>query len=573
MRSISDMLRHPLAIRAALVVYVLCLVGLITAYFHVTTMDISYSAYIQGPAVFRAGEASALRGVVMDARTGRTLLNIRSLRLELRDAEGLARDLGGAAAGPSGMIHFSARVPAGVKPGTYTLVMRADIDGAAEPFETGGPVRVEAPPEVKPLASAPLPEGESRLIKEMESGQETVDPGVYERSGAVRLEVVPSRLELPSSIPGRFWVRTIDAETGEPLRCDVQLKREAGLGSALPASVKTGLVGLAAVPIKPVSAQTIKLTASCPSAQEGQPARQGTAQVYAAAVASEVSLQLKEPAVLAGSKTGGVVQSLHQSGAILTDVRDLDGRWLSAAAFGLGEGASGVRVTPPGPLGAEPARIVRVQIYTSLFRQGVGWDAQHLLSVGNGQSRGEVVMWLIRRLAAQPGASRAYAYLSGRNAALLSQLDLKQLNELTFAALADIPARFDEPVIVLNNQKADRDKLEAWKADQRAALLSMILLAGLIGLGALAVAVLGYLSASDARRREMARLSEEFEDALSDADPATLDAEALDALSASDPDVALRARRAALLTAVQGALVLATLLMFAGCMVMLLKLL
>lgn len=574
MRSISDMLRHPLALRGALALYVLCLVGLITAYFHIAAMDISYSAYIQGPAQLHAGEVSALRGVVMDARTGQTLQNIKAMRLELRDAEGLSRDLGGAAPGPGGMIHFSARVPAGLKAGPYTLVLRAEIPGAEGPFETAGTVQVVPPPKEDLADRKAFPEGTSRIIKEMESGQDTVDPGVYERAGEVRLEVSPPRLELPSGVESRFWVRAVDAKTGAPLACTVGITREAGLGAPLPAQVKTSPAGLAEVSTKLVSAQTIKLAASCPADAPEQPARTGTAQVYAAAVAAELSLTFREPAVLEGKETVGIIQSLHQSGAVLVDVRDARGRWMDAAAYGLKEGRGGVGFKPPAPLENEPARIVRAQVYTSLFRQGVGWDAQHLLSVGNGQSRGEVVMWLLRRLAEQPGASQVYAHLTERDAALLGKLDLAQLNALTFAALADIPARFDEPVILINNQKADRDALNVWKAGARAQLIQIILLAGLIGLAALGVAVMRGVLASEARKREMARLTEEFHDDLSArGDVDALDREAIDALSADDAEVAQRARRAAVLTAVQGALVLATLLMFARCMVMLFELL
>jgi hypothetical protein len=568
---------RPWVWRGALGVYVACLVGLIVAYLTVASMQVRVSAYVLGGATWTAGAPNAVRGTLMDPLSGRRWHDATGLELRLlTPAQAEQTPLAGPPVGVllatpqvEGAALFHAQVRPEVAPGDYVLALRALAGPDAELFEARSPVRVEAPggPEL-----GPWPAQTSR--REESHARDVL--GVLDSKGPVRIDVLPTRPELPRGLPGEVWLRTTERATGKPLPCVIDFDEVSGLseGAGPPSRVETGRLGLGRVRWSPSLAYTWELSTGClPAPQEAAPEGEVAAEapptrsaatIHIATVASQTSLVA---GVRASRSLEGGLQSLHDEGGFFIDVFVGD-RWAHAKAFGMSPGGSGWGAPAPEVEGVE---VVRVQTSLDLFVRGNAWDVSHVVARGPGVSEQDALergweLLTARHLAsarerAGEGATegdlervRYWEYLtSDEGRALWATIRPEVKPVAVRAMLAAIPPRYVSPEALINSQRADDEAMAAWREEAREQLIAVIALAMLLGVLALGAIVARGIADAKVRQAMLEEIDLDWDD------------------DGEGADVREIGRRAGLSSAIQGFVVFGTIVLFALSLLMLLR--
>ncbi|MEM1347135.1 MAG: hypothetical protein AAGI01_01170 [Myxococcota bacterium] len=558
-------------LRIAIGMYVASLVALIASYFAVSTRQVPVSAYVQGPMIFEAGAPHALRATILDAQLGARRRDVATLEWFLvspgapvRTETSRAEPLRTVLADRSGMTHLTLTPGRDEAPGARELVLRVVFkDPEAEVFEARGAVEVLAATEDE---VGPWPEMTSRRDSEQERRGERY--GMYTSRGPVRIDIVPPKPELVRGLPNRVYLRVSDRATGAPLACTITFDERRGhTESPLPAEVRSSAMGFAELELTPLLDQSWTLSTTCspptlrPDAQESAQAPQETSRssMILTTVAAQTSMS-KVPATATGARIEGAVQSLYETGSLFVDAYDGE-RWFAANAYGLGPRESGWRVEAHEQ--DEQVRVVRVQVYTDFYMQSRAWDAHHVAVTSEGASRRDVAVALVARHAAtestfpdeHPG--QVYQYMEEHALDGFEEMSVSDQNMAIRALLRAIPARFVAPPVVIHSLPKDEAILAEWREAARGKLI--LLIAGAMGLGMVILSLVVVRGLQSLRARDRLYAEVELELACGEADDA-FDKQA----------VARASIMGQWMAAVQIAVVLGTLLLFIGCMIMLL---
>jgi hypothetical protein len=473
----TDKLTRPGFRHAAITLYVVCLVGLIVAFVSVSLLQIEHAAYIQASPTFEKGRPNAMRGVVVDAPTGRFDTQA-SIEVELVDGvyegeESLERlasarrtVIADGSTEPSGHLHLAAEVPENWKAGDYALVMQGNGE-AVENFRTGESVAITE----RSVDEDYWPKRTNRLPKDDRSRKGLV----VESHGPVRIDLLPADGQVSRGLTTELFLRTSDRETGEPISTEVLFEKVEGLGTEdLPATIQTDALGLARIVHVAMTDQTWTVGAG-----------ESSAKLRVTTVPTQVSLKMNDVLAVAGESSVGVVSSLFNSGGLMVDLYDGDD-WLEAAAFGVRPDQSGIQVQVPSIQRHGP--LFRVQVYRSFYDQGGAWDVEYLVAA-NGHELADYQQ-AADALASHLAKHSDDPYFDALVASdvFATEINAAKLRIWIDAMLEAVPRHFDAPTVLINSQKTDRDKLEAWKESVKADLILLTAIALLIGL-----AVLGYL--------------------------------------------------------------------------------
>ena len=608
-----EWLRHPLTWRISLGAYLVCLVGLILAYFAISLQHVRWAVYMQAPEVLVRGAPNASRGLLMSAETGQIVARVHAASLHLARG-GQTWHLADVAPGPSGAIHTQLVPPPELEPGDdYELVFRARVAAGDDPFEARAPITLAAAP---PDAGSDWP---ARVERMPEKERARTYLGYVRGEGPVRVDVIPAQPVLPRGLPGRVWLRTVDRATGAPRACTIHFDNVHGSldHGELPAQVTTDELGLTSLEASLATTHQWKLRAVCgeeldaqigdlleeeapdeedtsapepesadaddaddtddadaePGEPEAPPGSRATIQVGTAA--TQLSVRTREALAGPGEDVELGVYTLFARGGFYVDLYQ-DDRWVWAGSFGVRGGRGGGRLELPEELvGARDAQVYRAQVFHDIYMPGAAWDVAHIASAPADGADADAaldaaILRLLERHAAQPERdeerARGVDWLrtepgqsSWRGA------DGEQRRALLAALLAEIPSHHDRPPALLNSRDADERALEAWKDQVREDLLALIALALLVGVGVLALVVMW--GVQQARRRQ--QLYQEV-----DLELASQELSEIEGVAEVDEAAVHRSGRLARAMAlIQGAVIVGTLVVFAASLVLMLRLL
>ncbi len=506
--------------KAAIALYVVCLVALIVAFVSVSLMKVERAAYIQGPSALEKGRPNAMRGVLLDAPSGRFLTDTDvDLSLiagahrapmspeELAKSSTIAIATGRTAA--SGHVHMRARVPTDTKPGGYTLLLRAE-GAQAKGFQTTRSVRVverSVPADYWPERTERLPQGsDAKDAKTLEKSQ-----------GPVRIDILPDDGRISRGVASEVYLRASDRHTGEPVSVRVDFDKAEGMGTGkLPASVHTDKLGLVRVPVEAMGDQTWTLSthtatnASKGAADPSEPTSSVT--VHLTTVPTQVSVQMNDVLAVAGEPLDGVVHSLFRSGGVMVDLYNADD-WVDAAAYGIRPDQSGIRVRVPRL--DKRAPLYRVQVYRSLYNPGGAWDIEYLVaSDGRSLDDYQKAATTLSALLAKHTDDAYFDWLARSDVFATAGRD--ELRRWIGAMLRAVPRHLDRPSALINSQKADRDRLDAWKAGVKSDLMLLTAVALLIGMAVVVYLVI--LGVRSYRKQNQLLRDVEFEMSMDEAD-------------------------------------------------------
>ncbi len=586
-----DFLRSTKVRRIALVVYVLCLSGLIFAYFVVSAMEVPTSAYVQSSSEWVAGHPNALRGMIMNAQNGRTYTRVHEMELALvREGQDPIK-LSEPEVGPGGIIHMQVRPPRQTPLGTYDVRLRVWLEASSPAFEARSPVEILPPLQAtKPLA---LPERTERMN---EAEAERTRLGVLSSDGPVHIDIVPRQPVLARGLPNTVYLRTTERETGQPIPCSVRFDAIEGLfeGDPPPAQIQTNTQGIGRVALTPTTTHHWKVSTACsPPASEGaaseasdgknSPAAsvvigdtspRSKARIQLGTAATQMAFHMKHAQTGPDETAKGVLRTIFEDGGGFVDLWR-NGRWVWASSFGFRGGRGGIHLDIPEAPSTQPELLYRAQVFQDIWVQGRAWDAQYLWGAAQGDEQGTKAA--IERLAklhhtalrdvrgedgrVPEGVSERLAYFEWLRAhpGHLRELSEEQANDLLRAMLREIPEHYTRPPVLINSQDRDQRELDARKDAIRAQLYWMTVLMMCIGVAALALVVMWGLQ----HARHKQRLLEEVEQELI--------VQGEDAADIDEATVAREGKLARAMAVVQGAVVLGTLLIFIFGVLMIMK--
>ena len=481
------MLKHPLFLKITLLLYLVCLIGLISAYFIISAMEIPYAVYLQGPNALVPGKAHAFRGQLINAQNHLTLRRVHDASLTLSSPSSGSHLLGTPSIGPDGKITLQHLLPPDFPQGSYTLNLEVVISPSEPTFHASSPVTVAAPTpqkkDVEVLAS------ESRYPEEVRE----LRRGVYDDTGAVKLHIIPAHGELPRGLNDEVYLLTTDRSSGQPLACTVTFATHTGLVTPpLPKTLHTNALGL--VPIKLSATGTLQweLQASCPTETPEAPPHLGQAKVQWLTVPSQLNLLQIDP--LAHGTLRATFASIYRQNIVYADLYDHTGHWLWSGSFGVRDRRGGIKLpvhpTMEGPL--------RLQVSHEYFDLGQSWDMR-TFSTHTDQT--SAIKQLLANSESIEGASAWAAWLHTnweRDTSTQTQTHLRRLLSVLLRAQ---PIKRQDHSVLLDSAAKDRAELARWKTSVRAPLLALIAGAMILGLLGLLLAVFKGVAQGKARQR------------------------------------------------------------------------
>ncbi len=471
--------------RAAIVLYVVCLAALIGVIVSVSLMQVEHAAYVQASPTLEKGRPNAMRGVVLDAPTGH-FVRRAGIEVSLVDGayegddglEGLSKRPSTLAAKgqtePSGHVHLDARVPEDWRVGEQALVVRAH-GAQTENFRAGSAVSVverSAPTDYWPERTERLPKDDDRRHTKT----------VASSDGPIAIDLLPADGRVSRGLKSEVFLRTTERETGRPVSVELVFDKAEGMREGeLPEKLRTDELGLARLHIVAMTDQSWTLS-STPEGEEGE---KSSAKLHVITVPTQVALEMNEPLAVSGEPADGVVYSLFRSGGVMVDLYNGDD-WVDAAAFGIRPDRSGVRAKVPAL--DQKGLLYRVQVYKSIYDAGGAWDVEYLVAADGREL--DDYQQAAPKLAAYVAERTDDPYFDhlARSDAFVATIDKAKLRRWIGAMLQTVPRHYDAPPLLINSQKAARDKLEAWKDGVKDDLMLLTAIALLIGL-----AVVGYL--------------------------------------------------------------------------------
>lgn len=552
--------------------YVLSLALTIGVYIGVSVLDVPTAAYFRGSANLEKGRPNAVRGVVLNARTGKFRRDVEVDFYLQAEGEGTGSEaaetsekvvgerIGEVRPGLGGIVHAELDVPEEVEAGAYALVVQAD-GPAMEPF------RATTPVQVRPS------DGESDLWLQSESRftdperQEEWSAGpVIEQNGELAVDLLPPDGEVPRGLPTTMHLVTYDAETGEPVSAEVRFETIEGLGQwgqevDVPERIETDEMGLASTSLEAAGGQKWSLAASELDASGDEEPREGTAKLQIHTVASQISLSLERPYVGRDRRVRGRVDTLFQGGELLVDVYR-GPEWLTATGLGL-KARKGEFKFDARTVRAETGWLYRLQMSRDFYSAGNAWDVAHLVALEPANKEGvrEAVGRTASLVAEKREEAPYFDYVASEERVEDVTAGKNELEGWLSAYLRAIPRHFHRGEALFNSQEADREELEAWKDEVQGDLM-VVIIAALVG----GFAVLLYVIVAGIRRnRRHDRRLREVDDELAGDDEES-DSAAL------EPDVSSTGPLSGRLQAgLLGVVAVATLVMFALGLILLLS--
>ena len=478
------MLRHPLLLKSILLLYLACLVGLLTAYFVISAMEIPYAAHLQGPHAFVPGKAHAFRGRLLHAQTNLPLSRVHAASLTLTSPTS-THPLGAPAVGQDGRFTLQHLLPTNVPPGSYTLTLEVVVSPSEPTFTASAPVTV-APPDSEtpahPLASDSRYPPDVRKLRR----------GIYEDTGDVSIHIVPAHGELPRGLKDTVYLLTTERATGKPLPCTLSFAHQEGaLTPTPPPTLRTGKLGYVALPVEARGTLQWELQASC--AQDSAPQEApllGAAKVQWLTVASQVSLLQLQP--LASESLRANFASIYRQAVVYADLYDPTGHWLWTGTFGVRDRQGGIQIpVPPNAQGP-----LRLQLSHQHFDLRQSWDMRAFSTQPDPPS---AIAHLLAAPASVEGASAWATWLHDH----LPTLDLSptQHARLLPLLLRAQPITRQDAAVLIHSAVKDRADLDRWKDSVRPPLLGLIVAAMALGLLALLLAIFKGIAQGKARQR------------------------------------------------------------------------
>lgn len=492
--------------RSVLGLYTSVLALTIAGYMGVSWLQLQTVAYVRGSSVLYKDRPHVVRGVIRDAPSGRLRSQVevgffllepnegeegaprRSKRsAESDEVEGAL--LGTATPGGSGIFEASFDVPESIEPGTYDLALRAQ-GPTMEPFEAFRQVEVrrEKDPGVTWPAKTTRISNEERR-RDLESGP------VRSQEGAVQIDVLPLDGELARGLTNRLYLRTYDAESGEPVAARVVFEdvegmgRWSGEGAEHPETVETDQMGLAEVPLEPIGGQEWDLRAE-PTEQLGESGgvsggegsngdererggsveSSGTATLRLHTVPTQVSVYVGRPIVQSRRRIQGAIRSLFQSGDLLVDLYRGDD-WLMASRSTLRDRRAEARLDVPQT--AANDWLIRLQLARGFYDAGNNWETQYV--VDSAGLEGDGIRSALERLAGWIAEHRAddayFQHVAETDAPAWEAAGPKKREMWLRAYLSAIPRHFSRPETLISTKKRDREALASWKRDVQSKLM------------------------------------------------------------------------------------------------------
>lgn len=551
--------------------YVLSLGLTIGVYIGVSVLDVPTAAYFRGSANLEKGRPNAVRGVVLNARTGKFRRDVEvDFHLQSRggdtSSEGsessqkvAGKQIGEGRPGLGGIVHAKLEVPEEIETGAHELVVQAD-GSRMDPFRATTSVRVKSGGDGDLWLSS-----ESRFTDPERQEEWSAGP-VVEQNGELAVDVLPPDGEVPRGLPTTMHLVTYDAETGEPVSAEVRFETIEGLGQwgqevDMPESIETDEMGLASVSLEAAGGQKWSLAASELDAPGDEEPREGTAKLQIHTVASQISLSLERPYVGRDRRVRGRVDTLFQGGELLVDVYR-GPEWLTATGLGL-KARKGDFEFDAQTVQAEGGWLYRLQMSRDFYSAGNAWDVAHLVALETASKQGirEAVGRTVSLVAEERDDASYFDYVASEERVEDVTAGKDELEDWLSAYLRAIPRHFARGETLFNSQEADRDELEAWKDEVQSDLM-VVIIAALVG----GFAVLLYVIVAGIRRnRRHDRRLREVDDELA-ADDEESDSADL------EPDVSSTGPLSGRLQAgLLGVVAVATLVMFALGLILLLS--
>ena len=298
------LLRHPAFFRVIVVLYVGAIFALVGSYIAVSRVDIAVSVYLQAPAKLTAERATAARGIVMNAPTGKLFVDaVTTFAID-------GVEVGQAKTQSHGHLHAQLEPPVNLV-GTRKLdivVRHPQI----EAFRTSVDVEI-----VRPGEAAAWPEATSRRSEGARTTEE-------EWEGELRVRLLPTNGELPRGLSSVAYLLLTDAE-GKPVQGAIKFEKVEGmLDGELAREYRTDALGLAQIELTPVTSLKIEVAATDadgpPEAADSAP-RTGEGSLWVDAVVSQFSMRPTQSLAVPGLPVEALVSSLHRSGGVLVDRR------------------------------------------------------------------------------------------------------------------------------------------------------------------------------------------------------------------------------------------------------------
>ena len=517
---LRDILQSSWFRRTVLALYVSLLSITIGIYIGISMLEVRTAVFFRGDAEIEKGRPNAVRGVVLNAKTGRFRRKVAVDFVltgpdveETDDSAALferAEFLGSTRPSDDGVVELPLEVPEEVEPGDYRLWLRAR-GPAIDDYTANRKVEVVEKSEDRERW---LPQV-SRIADEKRRERFSRGP-IIEESGAIAIDVLPLDGEVPRGLPGNIYLVTYDAETGEPVSATVTFDKVEGIGqwggqADLPTQVETDALGLAPISLEAVGGQKWTVTADETAEREEGEERIGTATIEIHTVASQMALELDRPFVRPGGDITGDLHSLFRSGALQLDL--YRGRpWLLATHTSIGDGRTArVEIGLPDNAGSD-GWLYRIQASRGVYGAGASWDVVHVLAPP--ANRTSALRGTLGRLTALIAENRDehpyFQYLADEHLVRKIPANRARIVGWTAAMTHALPRHFSRPGTLFNNQKAERKALETW-IDEAQSDLMIPIIAALVG----GLAVLLYVGIAGWRRkREHEQHLKEIDDDL-----------------------------------------------------------
>ncbi len=478
----SEAVRHPLVQRAAIVLYVVCIIGVISAYIGISTVETRQSLYFQGEKVLQAGAINAVRGAFIDARIGQ-FAHPSDFQFILVSPEESAENgtlVGQGKSGPGGFAHIGLNIPANQPAGTYDLVLKANNTELGA-YETRQSVEVRSglPASYKWPTKTERGDIQQLAKQQAEASRKQPDKNDVGVKDGVLIDVLPGDHEVVRGLPNAIYLRTRDSKTSRPISTRLKfLSLKGYLDGELPAELKTDRLGLVRLSLTPITDQVWQMEAETTDGKKSE------TEVKLTTVAAQFVVQPKKPVFKDESYIEGKVYSLFETGAFFVDLYAQDRR-VAATALGLHREVSGLVLdTPVEP--SESAEIYRLQIYGDFYNQANAWDSAYVVRGNDSSTEGlrEAAIRVLGFVAKNTRTTDAY-YSEILADQILETASTAELNRWLPAFLLAIPRQFGVSPPLFNTQHADRAELEQWKASVKSDLKILVGLVLLIGIVAL----------------------------------------------------------------------------------------
>jgi len=510
-----DILKSRFVRRSIIALYILALALGVGAYIGISTFHVEISAYVLGPDTLTAGQPNPVRGAILDTVEGDSFERTR-VEFELRDRSSDSAEavrIGSATSDDSGVFHANLQIPA-ERTGAQTLTIRASGPNLPKTFQSERSVRI-AQDSGSPIT---WPEATNR-VPETESG-DVPDSPVLERSGAIAIDVLPPDGQLIRGLTNHFFLRTYDADTGQPVAAEITVDNVEGMGrwgkgQDLPESLTTDEMGLVELQLNPVGGMKLELKARR-KGERGTTAEIGRAAIQLHTVAAQLSARNPDPLVSPGRPLRADLFSVFSNGHLLIDVYR-DGDWVHATHAAMGATSTGDRGAQlripyagfPGRSAAQPdseaAQLYRLQIHRGLFGAGNSWESIWVARA-DGQTATayhralETVIERVARNTDDP-----YFDALNEPGAVPNAAEHATLSRWLRGLVSALPRHFSRPAQLFNTQKAQKERLGEWQRTTKGELRTAI---GAALVGGLAVLLYVVVVGLRERQRHRARLQQ-----------------------------------------------------------------